>query len=300
MAIQQSRQFLLGLPATGKTTFLAALWHVVNSAEVNGALKLKRLHGNQKHLNEIRDLWSDVRALERTKVGSEKFISMLLKDSNNNSVTEAIFPDLSGESFISQWVHRKMKIDHAELVREATGGLLLIHPDTVIEETVIPKTEPIIESMRAEMQKDKPAAVEANQISDATANQMIAEVDWNPEKTPTQIQLVDILQFIAALNTRRPIKLAVVVSAWDRITNTTQPSKWIENRLPLLSQYLTANKEIFLKESYGISAQGGNLDEADKLRENVRPSDRIRVVRNDLSESHDITIPIQWIMEPLV
>lgn len=300
MATQQSRQFLLGLPATGKTTFLAALWHVVNSVEVEGALELERLHGNQKHLNEIRNLWSDVRALERTKVGSEKFISMLLKDSNRNSVTEVIFPDLSGESFISQWVHRKMKKDHAELVREAVGGLLLIHPDTVTEEALIPETEHIIEGMRTEMQGERPTAVVTNQISDAGTNQMLAEVDWNPEKAPTQILLVDLLQFIAALNTRRPIKLAVVVSAWDRITITISPSKWIENRLPLLSQYLTAHHEIFFTEFYGISAQGGNLDDADELRKNIRPSDRIHVIKNDLSESHDITIPIQWIIEPLV
>ena len=300
MVTAQCKQFLIGLPAAGKTTFLAAMWHVINSMEVEGALKLERLYSDQEHLNKIRELWSDVKHLDRTNIGSEKFVSMLLKDPNSGSATEVIFPDLSGESFTLQWKNRTMKTDHAVLAQEAVGGLLLIHPEKVIEETLICDVEGIIKSMKTEKPTDTHTLVGTDHATKVETNQGLDEMQWKPEDAPTQIQLIDLLQFIATLNKMQPIKLAVVVSAWDRITNGSSPSEWIRKRLPLLSQYLRANPDVFSSEFYGVSAQGGRLEEAEELRKKVRPSDRIRVVKDDLSESHDITAPVRWIMESLV
>lgn len=297
MATTQCKQFLIGLPAAGKTTFLAALWHVINSDEVDGALELEQLTGDQEHLNGIRDIWSDVKSLERTKVGAEKFVSMLLRCPVGKSVTEVTFPDLSGESFTLQWVHRKMKNDHATLVQKAVGGLLLIHPEYVIPETLIPDVMDIVDDIKSQTEAGQKATIETNQTGETGINESPDQTEWDPKKAPTQIQLVDLLQFVAVLNARRPIRLAVVVSAWDCIGGETSPRDWIRERLPLLWQYLNTNSETFSPEFYGISAQGGGLEEADELRRKIRPSDRIRVVKHDLSESHDITTPIRWIME---
>jgi stage III sporulation protein SpoIIIAA len=57
-ASSASNQLIIGLPETGKTTFLAALWHVVTSEEVNESLRLERLHGDSKYLNEISAKWA--------------------------------------------------------------------------------------------------------------------------------------------------------------------------------------------------------------------------------------------------
>lgn len=185
------------------------------------------------------------------------------------------------------------------ITEETVGGLLLIHPETVIPEALIPETEGIIESIRSEMQSGRHTGMKESQTVAVDTNQDLVEMDWKPEKAPTQIQLVDLLQFVAALNAKRPIRLGAVVSAWDCITDTISPKAWVEKYLPLLSQYLTTNSEVFYAEFYGVSAQGGKLEDADALRKKSRPSDRIRVIMNDLSESHDITIPVRWIMEPL-
>ena len=49
---------MVGLPETGKTTYLAALWDVVNNPEeVEGALKLACLPVNAQYLNMISEKW---------------------------------------------------------------------------------------------------------------------------------------------------------------------------------------------------------------------------------------------------
>jgi hypothetical protein len=290
MTAPQCKQFLIGLPEAGKTTFLAALWHVVTSNEVEGSLVLERLSGDKEYLNIIRDLWADVKPLERTKVSAEQLVSMLLKDQKRGFVTETILPDLSGESFNIQWEHRKMKKDHATLISEAIGGLLLIHPDKVIEETLIPDAIRIVDGMKNQTEH-------ISETIDEGISERIDQTVWDPKKAPTQIKLVDLLQFITALNNKKPIKLAVVISAWDRIPSGTLPSDWIKKRLPLLWQYLMANSEAFSVAFYGVSAQGGNLGEAVELRKKHTPSERIRVIKDDQAESHDITAPIRWIMD---
>ena len=42
---------MAGLPGTGKTTFLAALWHVAKSHEVEGSMRLEKREGDQEYLN---------------------------------------------------------------------------------------------------------------------------------------------------------------------------------------------------------------------------------------------------------
>ena len=64
--------FLIGLPEAGKTTFLAALYHVVESGEIQSSLRLEQRHGDYRHLNTVRDQWADANPLERTKIPDEQ------------------------------------------------------------------------------------------------------------------------------------------------------------------------------------------------------------------------------------
>jgi hypothetical protein len=87
----------------------------------------------------------------------------------------------------------------------------------------------------------------------------IKDKPWDKEQSPTQVQLVDILQFMAARSYfQAPFRLSVVVSAWDRITlSNCRPSDWIEREQPLLKQFFESNEELFEVSFYGVSAQGG-------------------------------------------
>ena len=69
----------------------------------------------------------------------------------------------------------------------------------------------------------------------------------------------------------------------------------------LLSQYLETNPTRYMAEVFGVSAQGFNYDEADpeaRLAEFSNDWERVRVVRGaDARVRHDITEPIQWLLE---
>lgn len=303
------RHFIMGLPAAGKTTFLAALWHVVESQEIDTALVLDSFHGDQGYLHKIRSAWADSNELDRTKISHEQYVSMQLREPNSTAVTELVFPDLSGESFRSQWRDRQMETNYATLLSQASGGLLFVHPKKIHIETLIPEINPMITRLAKKNSKSGDTIISKEKAipqdsSPETEEQStkVQTVSWNPDKSPTQIQLVDLTQFAVqlCLKHHESVKIGVVISAWDCIDEKqVDPSAWVERNLPLLWQYLKANDEINVRY-FGISAQGGNLEDADEIRELSRISgkcsDRIRVVEEGLSESHDITIPIRWLI----
>lgn len=69
---------VIGLPKTGKTTFLAALWDVVDTENVEGSLVLESVDGDSEHLNTIRVLWANCKEMPRTLIGKGKTVSMKL------------------------------------------------------------------------------------------------------------------------------------------------------------------------------------------------------------------------------
>jgi hypothetical protein len=129
-------------------------------------------------------------------------------------------------------------------LQEATGGVLFVSPENIVK----PHRIDTVNVALGEIGGD-----EGNQKA------KLKDKPWDKEKSPTQVQLVDILQFTAGRSYfQAPFRLAIVVSAWDRVKPANrQPSKWIEVELPLLKQYLESNSEQFDVSFYGISAQGG-------------------------------------------
>ena len=72
---------VLGLPGSGKTTFLAALWHLLTSDEVETRLSLVSLQaGESAHLNEIAALWRRARVQERTLHAGDRTVTVRASD----------------------------------------------------------------------------------------------------------------------------------------------------------------------------------------------------------------------------
>ncbi|MCS6295965.1 MAG: hypothetical protein H8K09_07020 [Nitrospira sp.] len=246
-----SNQFLLiGLPSAGKTSFLAALWYMVNQSDIKCALKLERLEGDSSYLNLIRDAWLEYQSVPRTRLESQIEVSMLLEDQQTQKILRLTFPDLSGESFTSQWATRQVTTKYDALLRHSNGCILFIHPDNVLKphrtDSLNALTE-IIEGIQG-----------ASEVSEPDLAQSLVK-PWDVEKAPTQVQLVELLQIIAGRDYfSPPFRLAVVISAWDLIGATSKsPDDWISSELPLLNQYLTSNRTSFEVAYYGLSAQGG-------------------------------------------
>ncbi len=229
-----SNQFvMIGLPASGKTSFLAALWYLVQHKEVEHRLTLERMEGDSKHLNHISSLWASFEVVPRTSTSSERTVSMVLNDSVTKKTITLTFPDLSGESFMAQWVERHFTVSYDNFLKESVGGVLFISPLDYRKPVRIASALPLLKEMGA-----------AGGSNGETDDSSIA---WDPTKAPTQVQLVELLQFVAEREYfKPPFRLALVISAWDQLKSVkATPVKWLVDEMPFLSQFLESNRRLF-------------------------------------------------------
>lgn len=258
-----SHRFLLvGLPSTGKTSFLAALWYMVNQSDIDCALMLDRLEGDSRYLNQIRDSWLEYKPVPRNPLDSEKAVSMLLQVKASETLIKLNVPDLSGESFRLQWAQRQFTTQYDERLRDAGGAILFVYP------------EGISKPHRIDTLNELVAAIGQNgtDSGDAVEENAAGPKPWDIEKAPTQVQLVELLQFILGRDYfRPPFRLAIVVSAWDLVSHMEKtPEEWVSSELPLLRQFLACNSEMFTAEFYGVSAQGGRYASSLLMAENLK------------------------------
>lgn len=284
MTLDQAKVVVAGLPKSGKTTFLAALWETVSSRYISTSLQLKSLKGDYEYLNAIRDAWADCNEVSRTPIAAERVVTMVLEDPQSHRILELHLPDPSGESFKNQWVDRTAPAAYKDFVEVASGVAVFLHPLYVEDGTLIKDAQAALVGI------ERP--VSAIQGSDE------ATVPFDLSRVATQVILVELLQFIAQLRPHdNPPRVAVIVSAWDLVPvgERAAPSEWLRKNLPLLEQYLVANREAAPFKVFGVSAQGGDLKDAQNLRTFQRPTDRISVTDGQ-TESKDITWPVRWLI----
>lgn len=279
---------IIGLPASGKTTYLAALWHSVTSQELETKLKFGKLTlGNQNHLNTIASRWREARIQDRTAIAGDKIVSMNLVDEGGQTI-DITFPDLPGELYQDILSNRDCRSDLIEHFR-SSGVLLFIHADTIEHPRWVFDDNQLGLQCGLETENESP-------------------VEWLPSFAPTQVKIVDLLQVLSSppLNVGLR-KLAIMLSAWDKVEDEQlTPTDYMCQKMPLLDQYLKQSTGNWNYQIYGLSAQGGDYDssdetdvrnaEAEKLRELDLPTSRIKLTGLE-SVTHDLTIPLAWIVE---
>lgn len=280
---------IIGLPGSGKTTFLAALWHLVSEREIPTRLGFKSLIvGDASHLNDIASRWRDARVQERTAVAGIRVVSMSLKDEAGEPVA-VTFPDVPGESYRRMWEERDCEDQVAEILKQG-NVLFFVHADAIQSPQWVVDEVALSKKLGIDMPEGE-------------------EVTWHPRLAPTQVQVVDLLQLLRSppLNVG-PRKIAMMLSAWDKAEEEGQsPEQYLTAKLPLVAQYLKQNADDWTWRVYGVSAQGGDYDPADmkegsgtagadKLRRLDQPSTRIRLVGAGV-DTHDLTEPLEWLMD---
>ena len=277
---------VIGLPGSGKTTFLAALWHMVREDGAVTALQFDSMSkGNFEHLNALAKRWREGSIQERTQQSGMKMVAMKLKDGAGNS-TEISFPDVPGEEFSRMW--EKREIDEATAATLGAKGIVLL-----------------INSDRIQL----PAwVIERNAIAAGMGLPPGGDeiIEWSADLAPTQVQVVELLQMLMSDELDvGPRRLAILLSAWDRAEGERlTPEGLLAAKLPLLDQYLRNGRDPWSWCVWGLSAQGGiyedpdqkqHFEDTDRLRDLARPSDRIKVV-SGADVSTDITAPIEWLV----
>ncbi len=278
---------IIGLPGSGKTTFLAALWHLVTDHDGDMALRFHKLSaGDTAHLNQIADRWREAKEQDRTGVTGHRTVSMNLLDRNNTPV-RVTFPDVPGEAYRRMWEERDCDPEIAAIL-DAEGVLLFIHADTIASPSWVVDEVALSRNLGLDVEDGQ-------------------EVPWHPRLAPTQVQVVDLLQLLR----QQPLdigqrSLAIMLSAWDKAKGEGLcPNDYLDAKLPLLGQYLRQGADAWNWRIYGISAQGGDYDpvepnkkkkpQAEELRNLDQPSSRISLVHG-ATESHDLTDPLAWLM----
>lgn len=289
MASIEPNVSIVGLPGSGKTTFLAALWHLVQSGEIPTRLRYGSMSNEDyAYLNQIVKLWRRATEQGRTQIAGMKSIAMHLVDSDGRPIRVS-FPDVPGENYRAMWEERKVDEGLAENL-SAANIMLLVNGDRIRAPAWI------TERLHLADKVEKGSAEEP--------------VRWEAKLAPTQVQLVDLLQHLmrAPLD-RGPRRLAVMIGAWDQVEGEgLTPVDFQAAKLPLLDQYLKSGRDGWTFRTYGLSAQGGEFDEndenkasvkaradADRLRDLDVLSTRIRLL-SDGFESHDLTEPLEWLM----
>jgi len=277
-----------GLPGSGKTTFLAALWHLIFGRELPTELSLKDIaRGDYTHLNAITDLWLRAEEQVRTLPGETQVVILNLQDRQQASI-QITFPDVAGETFSRMWEHRECPVNFGEMLQ--SGNVLLFI-----------NANKIVHPLRVLDLNEQANALEEDATGVAGEEEPIP---WSPELTPTQVQLVSLLSSLTEdpLNIG-PRKLCVVLSAWDKAKEERlSPSDFLARQLPLLAQYLATNTTSWECRIYGVSAQGGDYDGAGKPREEAKqiralnePSRRIQITRDGVEEDYDLTTALMWL-----
>jgi len=274
-----TKVFAVGLPGTGKTTFLAAFWDSLQTP-TGQRLTLSKTEGDMEYLNEIRAAWADCKPLPRTGPAGDRPVSMRITAESSESM-QVVWTDMLGESFSRQWVNRNWTQGYQDLVDAAQGAILFLHPSETWEEPLIHEADELLEEEESVTLSEQPTNTEQ-------------PIPFDPESVPTQVKVVELLQFIAARRGNASFRLAIVISAWDLAKpDTTDPQSWLLERMPMLDSYLRFSGGGFQYRVFGVSAQGGDYSNANELRQVVDAAERVKV-ENDEGCQRSISDPVCW------
>ena len=267
--------FIIGEPAAGKSTFLAALWHSVTQGIKDTEYQLDHMGMNVSYLYGLEGKWINGEKLDRTKITQEiSEQTVFLK--NENEKLEIEFPDLSGETFQNIYDYRNLSPDLYEKINRADAILYIINVDNIHTFEYIADIKKWIRKSSSNKEQNEEPKIQERKPS---------------QDDPTAIQVLDLLQIISKIK-RKKIKLGIVFSAWDLVEDmkNVNPRSYLKDNLFILWQYLEANKNLFDTKIWGVSAQGGKIEELEeKGLLSKEAIERIIVIDEKQELSNDIT-----------
>jgi len=262
---------LVGLPESGKSTYLGALFHQLKDRSQDG-LSLAEMPEDRDYLIELESDWLSLRPVRRSQHHGPKEIRIPLQEEEAQRSLELVVPDIIGEEYENAWEHGGWSSEIEVRISEADGILLFVRADDVHEAHLIDVTE-----------KPRQEELSAN----------TEPAPWEPSASPTQAKLCDLLEQVTEMRDGWLPPLTVIVSAWDAVASDgLAPEAWLDWKTPLLSQWLQAQSPDLTYRVFGISAQGGDIREEVVRTELAKNADS-----RPLPEGADsLTGPIRWLL----
>lgn len=257
--VEPTHIVLAGLPASGKTQFMAALWLGIDGSGTC-RMRLANYQGDRRYLNEIRRRLMSCEPPPHTQVGELSGLDLPLRLANGEDKREMrlVVPDLSGETWQHALEEAEWAADLDERIQDAAGIIVFVHSQA--------SSGPTVGALAASL----PGASQ-HQTADP----------FDVTRISADAQLVQIIQVLCSR--RRHHRIAVVISAWDLVEPGTTPKDWVNENCKLLSQFIEARREIEV-QVWGVSAQGGKFDDPAAVEQLVQQDAVARIAVRDADD----------------
>lgn len=305
---------ILGMPASGKSTYIAALSYILFSDEVDTVLQ-SQLTPDEGYISSLQQRWLLYEELKHTPTGGQTWITFNLSARDGTLAMDIELPDFSGESLKNAVVTGIYPEELATSLSESKGVFLFTSAggkdDDVLlseyfsflaDEVDINDEEGETQPQASEVAVDQ--SLTGQILQNSTDEQKAKapaksgnEKTFDPLEMPEQVKTLLLLQTIDGF-AQRHRKLVIMISAWDVVSTENKefaPADWLEQNRPMLWQYLNFHPDLWDVRIYGVSAQGGRLpDDKVRLSKLVKPSERVQLVGHGAA-IHDLTEPLHWL-----
>lgn len=247
---------LVGLPATGKTTYIAALWAYLRSGLSETKYRVTRVPDDTTYLNVIAKAWSERKDMPRNSPGATDRVEFTIEVPNRDPLT-VVIPDLPGEMFLNAL--RRPSIDEIPAEAVTSCDLLLLFVNGKTAKTFAPLGD---HEATDENETEPPQSAE-----DATADNTQAPNEFAIDDLDSDTLNTELLHRLGYLLRDHPRPATVVVvSAWDVVDGTAEsPEEWLKHEQPMTWQYIDELRRTTRIGVVGISAQGADYDDDPKV-----------------------------------
>lgn len=303
--MDKKKVFMIGMPSSGKTTYLASLCRLLlyGGQETGWKLDVKDVPEGFERVQILIKNINSYKAVKRT-YGLELNNVALSLYNQNQEWMQFVVPDSSGEIFRDLVYDRRIASNIMDHIVESDMLLFFINVNTMIWEERIKLGEKSAIKQLNEEQGDK-VTQSAEDIVEEYARdreneqikskEQVKNKEKEQKKYNNQSALVELLQIIIYL-VPHSLNIRFVISAWDLVEkefkqDKVTPKEYIKIKLPLLYQYLEFNSKLIDYEIWGVSAQGGDFDDEDDLKklQSNDGEDYICVVDSKADTSKDLT-----------
>jgi hypothetical protein len=254
------RLCLIGLPATGKTTYIAALWAYLTSGLPEGGYRVSEFPDDPSYLNEIAAAWAAGKGMPRNSLGATDRIEFTIETPSGTNLT-IVLPDLPGEVFRNAIIRPMMDEDSAAAVVSSDLLMLFVNGETArtyaaLGDHQVPEIEVnVADESRAipTSEPNEPGESSVDRNTGTSREFAIEDLDSDTLNTELLHRLIYLTREVGLP------PLAVVVSAWDaHHCSGDSPAVWLAREQPMLSQAIEEIGRSVAVGVVGVSGQGAN------------------------------------------
>lgn len=291
---------IAGLPDSGKSTYLGALWYVTQNASGKIELALRasneNIPENTSLLEGLSRKWHNVEDMDRTSNDAPENISFLMCPKGSDDEISIEVPDFRGES-IRQIITENQPSEFDDWCLKANHLLFLISD--------------VRAGIYADDFEDDEEATDAAEtsIEENQTDELPPILELDPKNITPAAQNILILRYLS--ENYRFKKIVICLTAWDRIIKENggkakDPEEYLKEKSPALYHFISYHFDDV--KYFGLSGQGEEYEyektgdgDNEKKRVTEKCKKRLQKLTRDcqrafvydgISKSYDITLPI--------